>query len=117
MVSKAGEEPVPMLGSVKRFRGCHGGDFNAEFAEDANRPVHVKVACEQNLLAGHALDQTRRLDAVFAGTGRSPLGDHDFARNAAGYQEVEDAGAATAADHNFLEAPVCHEKSAWRARQ
>jgi len=87
IVSKAEKRPSSAR-RVKHIRNSHGCDFNALLAEYVKRPVHVKVAGEQNLLAGHALDQARRLDSVFARAGGSPLGNNGFTGNALNDQEV-----------------------------
>ena len=41
------EAPVPMLSRVKHIWRRHGSDLHAQFAKDANRAIHVKVACGQ----------------------------------------------------------------------
>lgn len=74
-----------MLGSLKCIWDCHRRDVNSEFAEYANRPVHMKVAGKQDLFACHTLDQARGLNSVFARAIRSPLGNYCFAWNPVGY--------------------------------
>src|ERR1017187_7512691 len=111
---KVGKACVPVLLRFQHVGDGHGCDLDAEFAKDADGPVHMKVAGEENFPARHVRHQASCVDSVFVSALRLPLRDDGLARNAFGSEEVGYAWAAAAADHDFLEATAlpCQDRVA-----